>query len=95
LKHAKAKPRALNGTREASCGVVIPAFGGSSYGDVLLRGPAERYRSHSAAATRRLVRHYDSVDLSSEDEDDSEDGGIPPQEPFPSEPTVLHEYTPD
>ena len=96
LKRAKAKPEALNGTRQAPCDVVIPAFGGSSYGDVdvLLRGPAERYRSHSTTATRRLVRHYDSVDLSSEDEDDSEDGDMPPQEPFPSESVVLHEYTP-
>lgn len=81
----------MNGTRQVPCDVVIPAFGGSSHGDVLLLGPAERHQSHSAAA--QLVRHHEPADPSSEDEDEDWDL-LPTQEPFPSESVVLHEYTP-
>ncbi|KAF8553013.1 hypothetical protein OG21DRAFT_1311714 [Imleria badia] len=93
LKSAKAKvPQALDGTRQVSCdSVVTSAPGDNSYGDALQLGPAERHRSYSAAATHRLVRQCDSEDPSSEDEDG--DGDLLPQESFPSESVVLHEYT--
>lgn len=72
--------------------VATSASGGSSYGDVLQLGPAERYLNHSATPAHRLVSHCDSEEPSSEDEDGDED--LLPQESFPSKSVVLHERTP-
>ncbi|KAG8221160.1 hypothetical protein J3R82DRAFT_2711 [Butyriboletus roseoflavus] len=75
LERAKAR------SPQASCDVVISAFDGNGYGDVLQLSPTERNESHSTAATLQLVRHYDSEDPSSEDGE--EDEGLLSQEPFP------------
>lgn len=63
--------------------VVVPALGGHDHGDAGQVSSAERYESHSAAATQQLLRHYDSENPSSEDEE--EEGDLQLHEPFPSE----------
>ncbi|KAG6381840.1 hypothetical protein JVT61DRAFT_450 [Boletus reticuloceps] len=91
LKREKAMvPQALEGLRQVSCSVITPSVGAQSYGDALPLGPAERYQSHSAIATHRLIPHCDSVNSSSDEEEDED---LLPSS-FPSESVVLHEYTP-
>lgn len=91
-KRAKTKvPQTLESIRQVPCdSTVTSALCDNSHGGVLHPGPVEPYQSHNAAAKHPLVRHCDSEDLSSEDEDG--DGELRPQRSFPSESVVLHEY---
>lgn len=56
----------------------------NNQGDMMQSSPAERYESHSAAATHQQSSRHSESDISSSEDDDG-DEDLPSHEPFPSE----------